>query len=61
MGACVHEPAKYVNKLREGLVKVINRTKHTGTDYRERESERERKKVKRLTIGCLENEGWRRG
>lgn len=30
--ACVHEPIKCVNKLREGLVKVINRTKHTGTD-----------------------------
>ncbi len=26
-----------------------------------RERERERKKIKRLTIGCLEIEGWRRG
>lgn len=28
----VHRPAKCVNKQKEGIVKVINRTKHTGTD-----------------------------
>lgn len=28
---------------------------------REGKRERERKKIKRLTRGCLESEGWRRG